>query len=226
MNEEQELEEILSEEEIFSEEGASYEEELDDMEEPDGDYEEDMEADADKEKKEDKRRRFWDEAVWYAKVFLCAAILALAVHFLTPIIFIKGDSMNNTLYNRELCIGCTFIGVSRGDIIIFKNEDTYNSIYVKRIIGEPGDTVEIQGDSVYINGELLDEPYAYFSDDGTHYPYQDISVTLGDDEYFVCGDNRYNSRDSRIFGTIKKEDIQASVIFQLDLRWLTGLWGN
>lgn len=220
MNEEQDLEELCSEGE------PAYETEPEGPELPEDDAQETSERDTRKKKNDDKKTNWRDEVVWYAKVFLVAAVLAIVVRVLTPIIFVDGESMNNTLYDNELCIGCTFIEVHRGDIIIFKNEDTYNSIYIKRIIGEPGDTVVIQGDEVYINGELLAEPYAYYSDSGEHYPYQDVSVVLGEGEYFVCGDNRYNSRDSRVFGAINKEDIQAKIIFRLDMRWLTNLWGD
>lgn len=82
--------------------------------------------------------------------------------------------------------------------------------YIKRIIGLPGETVQIDGENIYINGEVLEEDYGK-----TEITFPGIAedpVVLGDDEYFVLGDNRGISKDSRSFGAVKKENIGGKVI--------------
>ena len=184
--------------------------------------------------KKSKKDSFWDDVVWFAKALLIGCIVALFVRFVTPLIFVDGESMNQTLYDKELCVGCTLLTPHQGDIVIFKNKRTNNKIYIKRVIGEPGDTVEILSGDVYINGEALDESaYKYISEGDEAYkgrgyvqnsPYTDMSLTLSDNQYFVCGDNRNNSQDSRIIGAINKDDIIATVVIRLDTRWFTNLF--
>ena len=87
--------------------------------------------------------------------------------------------------------------LQRGDIIVFQNPNSQNPPIVKRLIGLPGDTVEVRGDKVFINGTVLDEPYVANPGGAKFAP-----ATLGSDEYFVLGDNRENSMDSRQFGPI------------------------
>ncbi len=105
----------------------------------------------------------------------------------------------------------------RGDIVVLHPppgwEDENGTPFIKRVIGLPGDTVEIRDDShVYVNGGLLDETaYAYRDDDGDVEPTtpqgEDTSWTIADDEVFVMGDHREASADSRSFGAIKQESI-------------------
>ncbi|MBO4390528.1 MAG: signal peptidase I [Lachnospiraceae bacterium] len=165
-----------------------------------------------------------EEIYSYAKIVLICCSIALFIRFVTPLIIVDGSSMNNTLYDGELVIGFTLIKPTHGSIITFKNDQSLGKVYIKRVIGCPGDTVKIEDHQVYINGEKLDESkYAYFSEVGGHPQlYDDMEITLGKKEYFVCGDNRYNSRDSRIIGPIKKKDIRSVVFLTLDIRWLTG----
>ena len=83
----------------------------------------------------------------------------------------------------------------RFDIVVFRYTHKKNTFYIKRVIGLPGETVQIVDSKIYINGEILEENYGYE-------PIQDAKrasqpITLGEDEYFVLGDNRNNSKDSR-----------------------------
>lgn len=107
----------------------------------------------------------------------------------------------------------------RGDIVIFKYPDDESVDYLKRIIGLPGETVEIISGKVYINGELLDEPYLSEEPTGDFGPYQ-----VPEDSYFMLGDNRAVSKDSRYWHNtyVKKDKIiaKAFVMYWPSLKWL------
>ena len=107
----------------------------------------------------------------------------------------------------------------RFDIIIFKYPDDESVDYLKRIIGLPGETVEIISGKVYINGELLDEPYLSEEPTGDFGPYQ-----VPEDSYFMLGDNRAVSKDSRYWHNtyVKKDKIiaKAFVMYWPSLKWL------
>jgi signal peptidase I len=119
---------------------------------------------------------------------------------------IKGVSMENTLHEgtRNLYISKDFKDIKRQDIVIFKMYYNGEEIeVVKRVIGLPGETILIKGDKVYINGNLLEEPYALYD----HLGDDNLEVQIKENEYFVMGDNRYESGDSREYGAILKENI-------------------
>jgi signal peptidase I len=106
--------------------------------------------------------------------------------------------------------------LDRFDIIVFYPYGRENEeYYVKRIIGLPGETVQIIGSDVYINGEVLEEHYGK---DPIEDPGRAIEpITLGDDEFFVMGDNRSISKDSRTeeVGNVKKENIGGRAVFRI-----------
>ena len=151
---------------------------------------------------------------------------------------VQQSSMENTLHSGEKLfidkLSYSFTAPKRGDIIIFlKDEEKGNLIeesytyikgiislnnitdnrirYVKRVIGIPGDEINIESGNVYVNGEKLNEDYIK----GETYE-REISFPLkvGEDEIFVLGDNREGSRDSRDFGTVKIEQVEGRVIFK------------
>ena len=126
---------------------------------------------------------------------------------------VEGASMENTLHNGDNLIvdklSYRFHDPERFDIIVFPFQFQDNTYYIKRIIGLPGETVQIMDDgSIYINGEKLEENYGMEvikpETIGRAEP-----IELGDDEYFVMGDNRNNSSDSRtdMVGNITRENI-------------------
>lgn len=123
-----------------------------------------------------------------------------------------GESMETTLSNDDNLIvdkiTYRFREPLRYDIIVFPFQYEEDTFYIKRIIGLPGETVRIDGDgNIYINEELLEESYGkeIIKNPGIAYN----SIELEDDEYFVMGDNRNNSSDSRdpVVGNIKRESI-------------------
>ena len=96
-----------------------------------------------------------------------------------------------------------FQDVKRGDVVVFEAPTARKVDYIKRIIGLPGDAVEIQNGFVFINGKELAEPYETQSTDGN------LKITIGESQYFVLGDNRIASSDSRSFGPIEKSTIKG-----------------
>ncbi len=108
----------------------------------------------------------------------------------------------------------------RFDIVAFEYMYDNSDIYVKRIIGLPNETIEIINNVIYINGEKLTEFYGVFSEienspDITNYFSDYPKTTLGVDEYFVIGDNRYVSDDSRNFGPITGDSILGKAIYRI-----------
>ena len=142
-------------------------------------------------------------------VFL-AFVLVFSIGMRTSVI---GDSMEPSLHNgQEILMNRILYRISmpkRGDVIVFLPNGNQNThFYVKRVVGLPGETVQITGEgTIYIDGEVLEEGYGreVIRDPGNAYS----PVTLGEDEYFVLGDNRNNSSDSRSssVGLIHRKDI-------------------
>ena len=127
---------------------------------------------------------------------------------------VEGASMENTLHNGDKLIvdklSYRFHDPERFDIIVFPFQFQDNTYYIKRIIGLPGETVQIMDDgSIYINGEKLEENYGMEVIKPETIGRAAEPIELGDDEYFVMGDNRNNSSDSRtdMVGNIKRENI-------------------
>ena len=137
-------------------------------------------------------------------------IVAIAIKTDMRLFRIVGHSMNPTLYERNIVLTKPQEEYKRGDIIAF-NKDGGTTI--KRIIGVPGDTIYIDEDGhVSVNDEVIDEPYVVFHQMVP--PEIEFPITLKFDEYFVLGDNRQNSRDSRerTFGYVNKNDIIGKVV--------------
>ena len=106
----------------------------------------------------------------------------------------------------------------RGDVIILHPPFNPDLVYIKRLIGLPGDTVEVKGGAVYINGIALEEPYIQEAPTYTFPPTQ-----LGEDEYFVLGDNRNIANDSHLGWTITREYIIGKAWFSY---WPISEWGG
>ena len=148
----------------------------------------------------------------YLLIVLCATYLVIT--FVGQRTVVEGESMETTLSDGDNLIvdklTYRFSDPERFDIIVFPfqyQEDTY---YIKRIIGLPGETVQIdEKGNIYINGEILQESYGREIIFPENVGIAIDPIVLGEDEYFVMGDNRNNSSDSRteIVGNIHRDDI-------------------
>lgn len=132
-------------------------------------------------------------------VGIVLAITFLIITFVGQRTHVSGESMENTLDDGDQLIvdklTYRFHDPERFDIIVFPFRYKDNTYYIKRIIGLPGETVQIADGEIYINGEVLEESYGreVMQDAGLAAE----PITLGDDQYFVLGDNRNYSSDSR-----------------------------
>lgn len=147
-------------------------------------------------------------------VAVVLALTYLVIHYVGQRTEVSGESMENTLENGDNLIvdkiSYRFHDPERFDIIVFPYKHQANTYYIKRIIGLPGETVRIDEDGViYINGEELVESYGREVISADKLGIAANEIQLGDDEYFVLGDNRNHSSDSRdpSVGLIKGEDI-------------------
>ena len=183
-----------------------------------------------KNKKEKKKRTFKQEMVSWILTLLGAVVAAMVIRmYVFEPIRVDGESMRNTLQDGEVVLvtkpAYNRGEISRGDIIICRypyrsTESSLNlggslevsltrhTLFVKRLIALPGDMLEMREGKVYVNGELVDESGIDMltPDETTFGP-----VILGEDSYFVMGDNRGNSNDSRRVGPITREMIVGHV---------------
>lgn len=163
-------------------------------------------------KNEQKVKPMWRELI---ETVVSAGIIAfIIITFVGQVTVVKGASMEDTLFNSErlICnkIVYRFTEPEHGDIVIFKPPIDQNHNYIKRVIAVEGDQVKIVDGFVYLNGEILEEDYI------EHRSYETMpEVTVPEDSYFVLGDNRANSSDSRFWGFVPEENIigRASVVF-------------
>ena len=150
-------------------------------------------------------------AGWLLYIVLIIALTWIVVTFVGQRTEVSGSSMETTLSDEDQLIvdkmTYRFRDPKRYDIVVFPYQYQDNTYYIKRIIGLPGETVQILSGMVYIDGMRLDEHYG---DEIMENPgIAEEPLTLGEDEYFVLGDNRNNSSDSRAsdVGLIHRKDL-------------------
>lgn len=151
----------------------------------------------------------------WIKIFVGAFIVAyLLTTFVIVNATIPTGSMKNTINEGDKVIGFRlaylFGEPEHGEIVMFWAPDKEETIYIKRVIGVPGDTIKVENNTVYVNGKAQDEPYIK---EWTNSPGTEEWI-LGEDEYFMMGDNRNNSNDSRGYGVIKGDKIIAKALFR------------
>lgn len=172
---------------------------------------EDLEKELTREKYKLKYKKTLKSTI--SALIMVIAISSLLSTLLFPVLEIYGESMNPTLIEKDIVLCIRKSNFKRGDIIAFYYN---NKILIKRIIGISSDWINIDKEgNVYVNNTLLEENYVKekkYGESDIEYPYQ-----VADDSYFVLGDKRDSSIDSRtkMIGTISKEYIIGKVIFKL-----------
>lgn len=157
----------------------------------------------------------------WLKTFLIVILVGvLLTVFVIQKNIVQGPSMEPTLDNGDQVFVekvSKYFSITRGDIITIEQTDPLHpeTLLIKRIIGLPGEKVQIKDGHVYINDELFDEPYiSDIVETAIDPQYDKAVVVLQEDEYFVLGDNRPISKDSRRIGPVHKDQIIGKVLFQ------------
>ena len=156
----------------------------------------------------------------FIKTTLLVIIIALIFrYFLIQPFVVVGQSMEPNFHDKEYLVidklTYKFRNPKRGEVVIFHPPQSEKESYIKRVIGLPGERVDIKDGVVYINGNKLQEAYILKDSVSTSSKSEDMSVTLGNNEFFVFGDNRDHSSDSREIGPIPKKNIQGRVAIVL-----------
>lgn len=148
-------------------------------------------------------------------VAMALAIVVVVKHFLFQPFYVKGASMEPNYEDHEYLIidelTYRFHEPTRGEVVVFRYPNDTSQFFIKRVIGLPGETVEVKESSVWINGQKLDES-AYL--DASVQTTGSTNVTLSSKEYFLMGDNRAASLDSRIFGPVNRSYIVGRTWFR------------
>ncbi|HIT68326.1 MAG TPA: signal peptidase I [Candidatus Aphodomonas merdavium] len=158
-----------------------------------------------------KTNKIVREVLSWIELIAIAAGLAFLIHtFIFQPVRVDGPSMSYTLLDDEYMIVTKYdywLGEpERFDVVICRYPGRGRTNFVKRLVGLPGDTVSMLNGTLYVNGEAVDEPYIT-----NHANYDMEAVTLGENEYFVLGDNRSSSNDSHLVGTLSRDQIRGHV---------------
>lgn len=155
-------------------------------------------------------------------VVISLAIIIPVRYFLIQPFYVKGASMEPNFYDNEYLIideiSYRFNNPKRGDIVVFRYPRNPQEYFIKRIIGLPGEKIQIKDSEVYIYNNdyseniVLDEPY--LSEETKTYSLTENIIELEEDEYFIMGDNRNSSKDSRSFGPVNKSFIIGKVLLR------------
>src|SRR6266568_1478760 len=151
---------------------------------------------------------------WARDLFLALGLAMVIIIFLYQPVKVEGTSMAPLLSDQERIFINKFVyhfePIGRGDVVVFWYPLDRTKSFIKRVVGLPGDEVEIRRGRVYINGKSLEEPYvpSQYVDTAAYGP-----VEIPRDEYFVMGDHRISSNDSRIFGPVPAAFIYGKAVF-------------
>ena len=154
-----------------------------------------------------KNKKVIIEILSYVAIIII--VLLIKAYVVSPI-RVNGNSMYETLHDKDIMILNEFTyyfnDVERLDIVVVKEK---GELLIKRVIGLPGETIECKDGYIYINDKKLTETY-------TNSETEDFEkVEIGEDEYFVMGDNRSVSLDSRVYGTYKRDEIKGKATFTI-----------
>ena len=160
----------------------------------------------------DKVKDFFEEYGIYIAVIIFAILLKT---FVAAPIRVNGESMMDTLHDKDIMIldkiSYKTSDIKRFDVVVIKTDDHY---LIKRVIGLPGENVEYKNNKLYINGKEIEEDFSHKKTSDFNIEQLDTKK-VPDDMYFVLGDNRVNSLDSRIIGFIDKNQILRKTSFTI-----------
>src|SRR5437016_6611514 len=164
----------------------------------------------------EKRYRLVREVI---ETIVLTVLMFLVIRFAVQNFNIEGHSMEPNLHDQELILvdkwTYLFHLPARGDIIVFIAPPEPSQDYIKRVIGLPGDHVIVQNTTVIVDGVTLNETYVNPNDQGNLYAYRTINETIPPNMYFVLGDNRIGSSDSRAWGLVPRKNIigRAALVY-------------
>ncbi len=150
------------------------------------------------------RRKLNKTVIFYTVIF---GILVARLTGILNINIVSGESMEPNFHDGEIVLTTILKDPERGSVVVAKNNN--NRYVIKRLIGMPGDRIDIINDVLYLNGGMMEEKYIK---DQKCISTKTVSYTLADDEYFIAGDNRCGSLDSRTYGPIKRSNLISTVI--------------
>lgn len=157
----------------------------------------------------------------FLQIIIISLLIIIPIrYFVVQPFFVKGSSMEPSFHDRDYLIidelTYHFRSPKRGEVIVFKYPHNPSQFYIKRVIGLPEERIVIEQNKIYIynnehpDGFLLNEDYISAAE-----TYGNIEKTLGQDEYFVMGDNRLQSSDSRRWGGLDENFIVGKVLFRV-----------
>ena len=165
----------------------------------------------------------WEELLsWITSFVISFTILALFLVFVGKPFTVSGQSMYPTLHDSDRMFMSKLGDIKRFDIVVLQAPDQ-DKEYIKRVIGIPGDTIEVKDGKLYINGQVVDQPFintelllnkTVYIDDFT---LQELTgeLKVPEGKYFVMGDNRGVSKDSRMIGFIERSAIEGKAVFTI-----------
>lgn len=167
------------------------------------------------EKKEEiaGRKSGWRE---FVRSIIIALLIVIPIRaWVAQPFIVQGNSMVPSFHHGEYLIidefSYHFRKPERGEVVVFRYPRQTSQFFIKRVIGLPGDRIDIKSGSVWVNGDALDEAYLF----PLHATVPDASAVLGVDEYFVLGDNREASSDSRVWGNLNERFIVGKTLLRL-----------
>jgi signal peptidase I len=160
------------------------------------------------------RKWFFETRYWLRDLILSVLLAFIVIVFLYQPVQVEGTSMMPRLENHERIFINKFLyrfrPIERGDVVVFRYPLDTSKSYIKRVIGLPGDQVSIRDGHVLVNGQPLTEPYVppSYLDDQSYAP-----MVVEPDHYFVLGDHRSSSHDSRAWGTVDRKYVYGKAVF-------------